>query len=132
LMGGFTLVVDGQPVPAGRFARRSAAALVQLLALQDGHRLHRERVMNLLWPEAGPGEAANALHKAAHYARRAAGDAQCVVLRQELVSLFPDRSIDVDVSSFEAAARGALAAADPDAAGSALALYGGELLPADA
>jgi len=127
LLGEFAVVVDGRPVT--RFARRSAAALIQLLALQSPHRLHRERVMDALWPDASPEDAANSLHKAAHYARRATEETDCVVLRRETVALFPDRDVAVDVTAFEAGARSALAAGDAAAAGALLDRCGGELLP---
>ena len=43
-----------------------------------------EQVMDALWPDAQPDVAANQLHKAAHYARRGAGEPGCVVLRNDL------------------------------------------------
>jgi DNA-binding SARP family transcriptional activator len=51
LLGGFEVVVDGRPVPARSWRRRAAAALVKLLALQDTRRLHREQVIDALWPD---------------------------------------------------------------------------------
>ena len=39
--------------------------------LERGQRLHREQVMDLLWPEDTIAEAAPTLHKAVHFARRA-------------------------------------------------------------
>src|SRR5215813_13045972 len=73
LLGEFALDIDGRPVPASAFPRRSAAALVKLLALAPSRRLHREQVMDALWPGLPPQDAANNLHKAAHYARRGTG-----------------------------------------------------------
>ena len=35
---------------------RKAASLVKLLALAPGHRLHRERAMDLFWPDLGQEE----------------------------------------------------------------------------
>jgi DNA-binding SARP family transcriptional activator/pimeloyl-ACP methyl ester carboxylesterase len=127
LLGDFVVVADGRPVTD--FARRSAAALIQLLALHSPHRLHREQVMDALWPEAAPEDAANSLHKAAHYARRATGAPDCVVLRRDTVSLFPGQEVQVDVHAFEAGARIALAADDEVAAGTLLDRYEGQLLP---
>jgi hypothetical protein len=37
--------------PSGPGRRSSATALVKLLALRPGHRLHREHAIDLLWPE---------------------------------------------------------------------------------
>jgi len=63
LLGEFALDIDGRPVPASAFPRRSAAALVKLLALAPSRRLHREQVMDALWPGLAPQDAANNLHK---------------------------------------------------------------------
>ena len=129
LLGGFAVQVDDRTVGADAFARRGAARLVQLLALAPGRRIHREQVMDALWPEAEPYVAANKLHKAAHYARRTTGVPDAVVLRNEAVALFPGRDLTVDVAAFEEVARAALASGDRTAAESALALYDGDLLP---
>lgn len=127
LLGEVRVAVDGSP--AAGFDRRSAAQLVALLALEPARRLHRERVMAALWPDAAPEDAANALHKAAHFARRATGGADAVVLRAEMVSLFPGTSVEVDVAVFEAAARAALAEDDEAAAAAVLDRWPAELLP---
>jgi DNA-binding SARP family transcriptional activator len=131
VMGTFGVVVDGVPTAAGGWARRHAAALVKVLALAPGHRLHREQAMDLLWPDASPARCAPRLHKAAHFARRAAGRPDAVVLREDLVWLFPDSEVIVDAIRFEQLARAALADGDPDAARDALSWYRGELLPGD-
>ena len=125
LLGRLAVAVDG--VAATGFARRTAAQLIALLALDPAHRLHRERVMAALWPDAAPEDAANALHKAAHFARRATGRTDAVVLRGEMVSLFPGTSVEVDVDAFEAAARTALAEDDEAAATAALGLAAEQL-----
>ena len=127
LLGRLAVTVDG--VAASDFARRTACQLIALLALDPARRLHRERVMAALWPDAGAEEAANALHKAAHFARRATGRTDAVVLRGEMVSLFPGTSVEVDVDAFEAAARAALAEDDEAAATAVLDRWPAELLP---
>ena len=84
------MVVDGVVVPPGAWTRRHAAALVKLLALRPHRRLHREQVLDLVWPDDAVDAAAAKLHKAAHYARKATGRADTIVLGGELVQLFPD------------------------------------------
>jgi DNA-binding SARP family transcriptional activator len=42
---------------------------VKLLALAPHHRLHREQLMDTLWPELAPEAAAANLRKAVHFAR---------------------------------------------------------------
>lgn len=130
LLGEFSLDIDGRHVPGSAFTRRSAAALVKLLALTPSRRLHREQVMDALWPEVAPRDAANYLHKAAHYARRATGVPDSVLLRNEVVSLFPGAQVAVDAFAFEAAAAAAVAG-EAGAAESALETYAGGLLPDD-
>jgi DNA-binding SARP family transcriptional activator len=131
LLGGFEVSVDGAPIPDRRWNRRSAASLVKLLALAPGHRLHREQVIDILWPDDSPADAAPRLHKAAHYARTATGCRDAVVLRNDVVQLFPTAYVAVDVATFEEMARRAISDNDRLAARAAADQYGGELLPDD-
>jgi DNA-binding SARP family transcriptional activator len=133
LLGDFTVSIDGEALPAGRWHRRHAAALVKLLALAPRARLHRDRVFDALWPDLSPVVALPRLHKAAHFARQDLGSRDAVVLKDETVALFPYATLDVDVVAFETAADGALKSqADSiEACTAAIALYRGELLPDD-
>ncbi|MGD9701215.1 MAG: BTAD domain-containing putative transcriptional regulator [Acidimicrobiia bacterium] len=131
VLGGFGVAVDGVPTATRGWSRRSAAALVKVLALAPGHRLHREQVMDLLWPDESPARSVPRLHKAAHFARRAAGRDDAVVLRDDVVWLFPDVELTVDAIRFEQLARTAVGTGDPRVAQEALGWYRGELLPGD-
>ncbi|HEX5088963.1 MAG TPA: AAA family ATPase [Nocardioides sp.] len=132
LLGGFGVSVDGAPVEVDAWGRRQAAQLVQLLALARDRRMHREQVVDALWRGLAWDAAAPRLHKAAHYARRALGDADAVVLRHELVALFPGRDdVVVDVHEFARTAQLALRSGDATRATDALEWYAGPLLPAD-
>ena len=132
LLGGFEVVCDGVPVAADAWVRRQAAQLVQLLALSRDRRLHREQVVDALWPGLSWEVAGPRLHKAAHYARRALDDPGALVLRHELVSLYPGRDdVEVDVHEFARAADRALQTGDQALAAEALLLYAGPLLPED-
>src|SRR5689334_22912900 len=62
LLGGFAAVVDGAPLPSNAWRLRKARELVKLLALADGHRLHREQAMDALWGDRGLAAAANNLN----------------------------------------------------------------------
>ena len=102
--------------------RNRARALVKLLALAPEHRLHREQLMDALWPDLDvEAEAAN-LRKAIHFARQALGPDN-ILVRGGVVAL-DAASLWVDVDAFESAARSGDATA-------ALELYRGELLPED-
>lgn len=105
---------------------------MKLLALSPGGRLHRDRVVDALRPDLTLGLAPPRLHKDAHYARRALGDRDAIVLKGEVVALFPAASLAVDALAFEAAADAALAA-DPVPPEECLAplKLAGELLPDD-
>jgi DNA-binding SARP family transcriptional activator/tetratricopeptide (TPR) repeat protein len=132
MLGGFEVLLDGSPVPAAGWPRPQAATLVKLLALAPGRRLHREQVVDRLWPDLTIAEAAPRLHKVSHYARRALGeDRTAIVLRNETVALLPAAEVVVDVDVFERVAEEALAKGTPSAAAAAAARYGGTLLPGD-
>lgn len=130
LLGEFAVDVDGERVPPEAWARRDVGALVKLLALFDG-RLHRERVIEALWPGQPVSTGAPRLHKAAHYARRALGRSTALVLQHEMVTLLPDTEVTVDVRELLGAGGSAVAHGDTAEAERALALYAGELLPED-
>ena len=124
LLGGFAAEIDGTPVPDSAWRLRKAKELVKLLALADGHHLHREQAMDALWPDRDLTAAANNLNQAVHAARRALG-AEAIELQDGLLRL----DADLDVESFEQAATDARRDRTAAACERALALYGGELLP---
>jgi DNA-binding SARP family transcriptional activator len=64
LLDAFAVHLDGTPVADTAWARRDAAALVKVLALAEGRWLHREQVIDRLWPELDLDGAAPRLHKA--------------------------------------------------------------------
>ena len=131
LLGGFSVELNGVPTTMEGWGRRQAAALVKLLALAPGRRLHREQVIDALWPEQSLDEASPKLHKAAHFARRALDQPAGILLRDDIVSLLPHAEVDIDVVSFETAADLALRSAEPDELRAALDLCQGDLLPDD-
>jgi DNA-binding SARP family transcriptional activator len=131
LLGGFQVTVDGRNLPPRHWARRHSAALVKLLALAPGRSLHREQVIDALWPDLDVDHAAPRLHKAAHYAREALGHRDAVVLTADTVRLFPGDDVDIDRARFQEHAESAVADGSVAAATAALAVYGGELLPHD-
>jgi predicted ATPase len=124
LLGGFAAEASGAPVPDSAWRLRKARELVKLLALADGHRLHREQAMDALWPDRDPDSAANNLNQAVHAARRALGS-DAITLVDGLLRL----EAEVDVELFERAAAEARQEETPAACVRALSLYGGELLP---
>jgi predicted ATPase/DNA-binding SARP family transcriptional activator/DNA-binding CsgD family transcriptional regulator len=136
LLGGFRVSVGSRAIPQEEWRLRKAATLVKVLALAPGHRLHREQVMELLWPDLGRRAASNNLRQALHSARRVlepgpAAGSRYLASQDESLILCPKSSLWVDVVAFEEAARTARRSREPAAYETALDLYAGELLPAD-
>lgn len=136
LLGAFRLWVGPSFIADGAWRLRKAQRLLKLLALAPGHRLHREQVMDLFWPETDPDDAANNLRQVVHAARRALSPnaepaAWCLPLESEWLALDPGGRLWVDVDAFEAAAIAARGGNDLQAYQAALALYTGDLLPED-
>src|SRR5215210_4811143 len=67
LLGGFGVSVGSRTVEGSRWRLKKAGSLVKLLALARGHRLHRERIMAVLWPNLDGKPAANNLHRVLHF-----------------------------------------------------------------
>lgn len=134
LLGGFRLSVGSRTITQDAWRLRKAAALVKLLALAPGHRMHREQAMELLWPDLDKRAASNNLRQTLHAARRVldpvAGSLYLVSEDDRLV-LCPQGQLWVDVEAFEHAATSARRSGDPAAYRAAIELYTGELLPAD-
>ncbi len=135
LLGGFSVRVGAEPVPDEAWRRRKPAALLKILALAPGHRVHRERLMDLLWPELELAAAGANLRKAIHQARSALdgvsrGAARLIEFQSDVVGLASDGLI-VDTSAFLSELTAARRSGDADGYRSALAWYGGDLLPDD-
>ena len=109
---------------------------MKLLALSQERRLHRERLMDLLWPDLGEKAAANNLRHTLHVARKTLEPAPGIApshlrLQGEQIALCPEGPLWVDVEAFEEAAATARRAREPAAYRAAADLYAGELLPGD-
>jgi DNA-binding SARP family transcriptional activator len=128
LMGGFSVVVDGEPLPERAWRLRKARTLVKLLALASKRTLHRGQVIDLLWPEHEPHRAANNLDQAVYAARRAL-EAEAIAAHDELLTLTPACTVDVD--AVEDAAAAARAGGTSEAFEAAIDLFAGDLLPED-
>lgn len=115
LLAGFRITVEARAIQDNEWRLRKAASLVKMLTLAQGHRLHREQVMDRLWPHLDPRASSNNLHHALHYARRTleptgrTGGASRLLLRQEHLVLCPEGRLWIDVEAFEEAAAAAQA-----------------------
>jgi len=138
LLGPFRIMVDERAIEERRWSRRKPKLLVKLLALQPHHQLHREQVMELLWPEQEPESVSNSLHKAIHLARRtlepalhSAADSHFILTQDQQIILRAPTKLWIDVEAFEQAANAAVKGREVEAYETALTLYGGDLLPED-
>ncbi|WP_299538892.1 AAA family ATPase [uncultured Streptomyces sp.] len=137
LFGGFRATRDGGPELAERWPRPGARALVKLLAVAPGHRLHREQIIADCWPDADTRTGAGSLRVALHAARRAlepelAPRAASSYLTADgaLLRLHP-ATVRIDADEAEAAARHALGGGGTAELTRALGLFTGEMLPED-
>jgi predicted ATPase/DNA-binding SARP family transcriptional activator/DNA-binding CsgD family transcriptional regulator len=136
LLGGFSVTVGERKFDESAWRLRKAASLIKLLALAPGHRMHRERAMDLLWPESGKKAASNNLRQTLHVARRTLHpDPQIasgyLSVSGEQLLLCPKEQLWVDVDAFEEATNTARRSKETAAYRAAIELYSGELLPED-
>jgi predicted ATPase/DNA-binding SARP family transcriptional activator len=135
LLGRFYVVVGYHAIPQAAWRLRTAAALVKLLALAPDYRLHREQLMDALWPDAGTDAAAGNLRYSLHTARRVlqqSGQGALFFKRDgETLALGPPELVSVDAVAFERAVADAWTGADPSIMLHAINLYVGDLLPDD-
>lgn len=129
LLGGFSVKIGGQPVE-DHWRLRKAKTLVKLLALAPGHWLHRDVIIENLWPDAPREAASNNLHQILYSVRHMIGP-ESIALHDDVVRLGPSGGLIVDVDLFEQAAAAARRSSDVSALQDALALWAGPLLPED-
>jgi predicted ATPase/DNA-binding SARP family transcriptional activator/DNA-binding CsgD family transcriptional regulator len=134
LLGRFTISVGSRTISQDEWRLRKAANLIKLLALAPGHRLHREQLMEALWPDLETNAASNNLRRVLHSTRKTLDPAvgsRYLASEEGWLALCPGGKLWVDVDSFEEAAATARREREPAAYRAALELYTGELLPAD-
>ena len=137
LLGGFRLEHANEGRVVSDWPRRSAKTLTKLLATHPGHALHREQIIDVLWPDVDLESALNSFGKALHAARRVLEpdlprrqDSAYLRLTDSMLVLNSERVI-VDVDVFEELAEEAIRTGDIAPYQSALQAYSGELLPED-
>lgn len=137
LLGGFRAAREDEQRPVSCWQRRSAKTLTKLLATYPRHALHREQVMEILWPDVDLTSALNSFGKTLYAARRAfepdllpRQGSSYLCLTDSMLAL-NDECVAVDADRFQRLAESALRREDVEAYESALGAYGGELLPED-
>ncbi|HET8907135.1 MAG TPA: tetratricopeptide repeat protein [Ktedonobacterales bacterium] len=141
LLGGFSVAINGAPIREDAWRLQRARTLVKLLALAQGHRLHREQAIDALWGERLPSDPGNSLHQVVRAARQAlttaTPDAKVLIAfdGDQIHLSAPSTTAGAfhltDVEAFEAAAAQARRHSSMAAYRAAIALYTGDLLPQD-
>jgi DNA-binding SARP family transcriptional activator len=140
--GAFSLAIGGRPFDES-IAKPMERALLHLLAARAGEPVHREALMEALWPEADPDAGLHRLQVAISSLRRLLAldpvDAGPRVTREgDSYRLALPDDAECDVQQFDAHLRRAARArssgsdaAEEEALAAALGLYRGPLLPGD-
>lgn len=136
LLGGFRAEHCAVSIPRAAWPRAMAQTLVKVLAVQHDHRLHREQLEDLLWPDAPFAGAGPQLNKMVHMARHAlepelrdGKDSSYLHATRDVVAL-DRRNVWIDADHFEQASISALSGDVPQLEAT-LSLYSGVLLPED-
>ncbi|MGH2534947.1 MAG: ATP-binding protein [Thermomicrobiales bacterium] len=138
LLGPARLAVGDRVLSDSLWPRRAARSLLLLLLATPGHRLPRERVVDLLWPDSTPDAARHTYYQALRTLCRVLEPglpprhpSAYVEAGAEMVGLHPHVDQWIDVDAFEAAlahAESILSTERRVGLRSALALYQGDLL----
>jgi predicted ATPase/DNA-binding SARP family transcriptional activator len=139
LLGSFRVELEGKMLEETAWPRRKVKQLLKVLALQPGYRLHKEQLLEYLWPELEPTSAANNLYRTLHLLRQTLEPEGCrkaensyILFKEEIVRLNPAKNIWVDVQAFRSLLE--QARIQPDSVSQfeeALKLYQGDLLEED-
>lgn len=128
LLGRFELYHDGVPVTP-TWPRRHARDILQLLALQPHFRLHKEQVIEAIWPDE---DAEKRLYYVVHALRKAlepslsqGSNSRYVSYKDEILEL---QNVLVDITAFEEKLGEASKTSNEKLLEKALALYRGNLL----
>ena len=140
-LGPFRVWRRGQEIGRAAWPREKALHLFQLLVCNRGHALHRDRILETLWPDSSPSTAASglrvalsALRNALEPDRQPGTDGQFVLRDGETIRLATEAGIRVDVEDFSKLLKLARAAESGDqehmvaAYENALGLYRGDFL----
>lgn len=137
LLNGFAVSVGRAPVPVSAWRTQKGRSLIKILALAPGHQLHRDQVLDMLWPELDPSAATNNWRSTLHSVRaalepcRPTGSSAYLVFRGGLLRLEAPGGLWLDVDAFRAASERCRRLGSVDSYEAALALYPGDLLPED-
>ena len=134
LLGRFEVRAGDRLIIDQSWPRRKAKALLKLLALNRGRWLHREQVLETLWPDLEPSAADHNLRQNLHYVRQAFAAhglaSPVVIAAHSTVALAREAWVDTEAFGDRAAAA-RQTRTDPALYESALDVFRGDLLPED-
>jgi DNA-binding SARP family transcriptional activator len=140
LFGGFRIFQGDKQLSGDQIHLHKARDLLKLLALALNHRLLREQVLEMLWPDHSPEVAAHNLSQTLYILRPIVAELEPsaqILFEEEYIVLRVNGGISTDVEIFEHAARLALNHAGPvndqtaACCQEAMVVYTGDLLPED-
>ena len=129
-LGASVIERDGIPMPANAWSyTKPRELLLFLLSHPEGRT--RDQVGLALWPDASSAQVRNNFHVTLHHLRKTLGGTEWVQLEGGRYRIAPERDVQFDASSFEAAATEALrrarrGQASVDALRTAVSMYGGD------
>src|SRR5258706_4220497 len=112
-LGRFEIRRNREQLAGGNWSRRKVVEFFKLLLSAEQHRLHREQVQEILWPNSSAEQAANSFGKTLYLLRRAfepdlaagkGGSSIYVLLDHDTLMLVSD-SMEIDADIFEASAK---------------------------
>lgn len=137
VLGQFFLCLDDRVLTTPQ-RRKKASDIIKLLALQPKQRLHREQVLEALWPDLEEKSGMNNLHQNLYHARRmlepgltAGARPRFLTFEHETLVLYAGGSVEVDYAEFLRLLSQARIQKDAALYEAAVALYQGDLLPED-
>ena len=135
LFGSFRLSVRGSVVAKAAWQKRKAKLLVEILALHPAHELHREELIEILFPETDEKTANARFYRVLYAARRALepnrasyAPADFLVTDEHQIRLTATNGLWIDAEAFEQKAREGLKTSNRNLLESAAELYKGDLL----
>lgn len=138
LLGQFRLSLEDQVLPTLAQRRKRASDIIKLLALQPKQRLHREQVLEALWPDLEEKSGMNNLHQNLYHARRMlepglsrGARPRFLTFEHETLVLYAGGPVEVDYAEFLRLVNQARRQSDAALYEAAVALYRGDLLPED-
>lgn len=101
-LGDFQVIFNGRQIQDG--INRKGRAILTFLALNPKNEIHRDILMDKLWPDSPPESARNCLNVALHNVRKQFSKVdpkvECIIFRDERYFINPDFDVWLDVQEF--------------------------------